>query len=108
MEKRQPNWTHKSVEDVHPDEVQAFFESLRGTEPTFPFSLFAFFIFSLLISFNVVVCGCCWVLWLAEDELDIRSLDEERAEDSAIQQLIDKQRRFKKMMRRPWVQNEAK
>jgi hypothetical protein len=45
---------------------------------------------------------------LAEDELDIRSLDEERAEDSAIQQLLDKQRRFKKMMRRPWVQNEAK
>ncbi|ELR21302.1 enoylCoA hydratase/isomerase family domain containing protein [Acanthamoeba castellanii str. Neff] len=72
VEKRQPNWTHKSVEDVHPDEVQAFFESLR------------------------------------EDELDIRSLDEERAEDSAIQQLLDKQRRFKKMMRRPWVQNEAK
>jgi hypothetical protein len=31
VEKRQPNWTHKSVEDVHPDEVQAFFESLRGT-----------------------------------------------------------------------------
>jgi hypothetical protein len=44
VEKRQPNWTHKSVEDVHPDEVQAFFESLRGTETSiFPRFSFDFF-----------------------------------------------------------------
>jgi hypothetical protein len=44
----------------------------------------------------------------SEDELDIRSLDEERAEDSAIHELLEKQRRFKKMARRPWIQDETR